>query len=418
MAENDIYNSEQHWKTIVKKIKCRAYLKEDNKTRYYIKNKDNLKYFNKLIKEFEAKDISFIRRIAHFKALRKVCYFTTNDIKKLTRDNVTDMIAELNKVHKSINSRRDFVNYNKYIWKILFPEPDNKGRPDDTVIPYAWRIKVHNDKSKQKKREDKLTDTEYIKIMKALNRDPRMQLFTSLHFSNLARPQEICFIDLDDVEIFDNYARIKISKHGKEGTKELQLVDNYFYLVQWLDKHPSWPHKKKGTPLFITLGNNSKHNRLTPKHSNKIIKNVLKELGIDKHITNYSFKRNGVTSRYKKGEAGQTIQKIAGWSSTAQLKTYDLSEQEEFFENELIEKGILKPKDKTKKAKVNYKVCAFCNEINPMSNDICSQCRRPLNREDIMKQEAKKEKQIMELQQQMAQLQKATAVLLKLRKRN
>lgn len=411
MAQDDIYGSKQQWETIIKKINSGVYLEPSAKIQYYIKNKANLKHFKKLINEFEYKDISYIRRIQHIKALRKTCYYTKKNLKDLTQDDVKEIIRQTNKIHKTISTRRDFVNYNKAIWKIILPEKDNKGRPDNTVVPYPWRIKVNADKSLQRDRDDKLTDTEYIKIQKHLSKDPRMQLYFSMMYVNLARPQELCYLNLDNIELFDNYARIRISEHGKEGTKTLQLVDNYYYLVQWLNKHPFWPNKKQNVPLFLTQGNNSSNVRLTPKHANKLLRKVLTKLKIDKKISNYSFKRNGVTARYKAGESAQNIQKIAGWTSTNQLKTYDLSEQEEFLENELIEKGILKHKDKEKRKKVSYKLCAFCNEINPLSNSICCNCNRPLDREDILKAEENKDIELQQLKKQVNNMQRVLDVL-------
>lgn len=405
MAQNDIYNSQKQWQTITKKIENGTYLKKDKKTKYYIKNPTNLKYFKKLIEEFNYQDISYIRRIQLFKALRITCFFSKKDIKDLNRNDVKKIITKTNTILKTTITRRTFVDLNKHIWKTLFPELDHKGRPDETLVPYAWRVKIKYDKSTKSDRPDKFTDTEFLKIMKRLNNDPRMQLWFSMIYYNLARPQELSYVDLDNVELFDNYARIRIASHGKEGTKTLQLIDNFYYLAQWLNKHPFWKDgDKKGKPLFLTMGNNSRYNRMGPKHANKVLRRVCKELGINKPISNYSFKRNGVTQKVLTGETPQSIQKTAGWTSVDQLKTYDLSSQEEFLEEELIKKGIIEADTKHKKKLVNYKLCGFCNEINVLTNDLCSNCKRPLNREDILKAEAEKDQKIAQMEETMAVL--------------
>jgi len=98
MAENDIYNSKRQWETIVKKLENGKYLNRDKKTHYYIKNKINLKYFKELAKKFDYMDISYIRRIQFFKALRKVCYFCDKDIKTMTRQDVEEVIRKTIKV--------------------------------------------------------------------------------------------------------------------------------------------------------------------------------------------------------------------------------------------------------------------------------------------------------------------------------
>lgn len=380
--------------------------------KYYIKNSGNLKYFSQLVKEFNFRDISFIRRIQFFKALRKTCSQTDKDLKDITRDDVKAIIASLNKVHKTAITRKDFINYNKTIWKIILPEKDLNGRPDDSIIPYSWRIEINNDKSLQRDKADKFTPEEYARIQNSLSKDPRTQLFLALMYECLARPQELCYVNIEDVDLRDNYARIRIKEHGKEGTKTLQIIDSYFYLAEWLNHHPRRDDKE--SPLFITMANNSRYERLSPKQSNKVLQRKLKELGIRKHITNYSFKRNGVTARYIAGEAAQNIQKIAGWTSTDQLHTYDLSSQEDFLKEELKRKGILK----TEKVQQNlsHKRCFFCNAVNPTGNSVCGNCKRPLDRENIMKEETKKNDEMKALKEQIEHINKVIQALANERK--
>jgi len=411
MAEDDIYNSKRHYETIVQRWKDCSYCKKGAKgntkqrgaEKYIIKNKSNCKYITKLVKEFEYLDMSYIRRINYLKAFKKTCSLTSKDVKDLDREDVKGMITKLNKVHKTANTRREYVYLNKKIWKWLFPELDHKGRPDDTIVPYAWRVKVHVDKSSQRDRQDKFTDGEYLKIMQALNKDVRMQCYLSMLYECLARPQELLYLNVGDVTLYDNYARVRVGQHGKEGTKDLQVIDGYYYLGKWLNNHP----RPKGdkSPLFPPTSNNKKCERMTPFSVTRVLTPLLKKLGIEKKITSYSFKRNGVTSRYKRGEPAQNIQKIAGWTSTKQLKTYDLSEQVEYLDAELIKRGIIKPSDKGKSIKVDFKQCAFCNEINPKSLHNCSKCGRPLSRKKIIEQEKAKDAELSELKEQMKAMQ-------------
>ena len=412
MAQNDIYNSELQYKTIVNKIKKGEYLIKEN-THYYIKNSENLKYFEILIKELEFRDISYIRRIQFLKEFRKTAYHTEKDFKDLTREDVKEIVSKLNKVHKTINTRRKYVDLNKAIWKIILPETDEKGRPDDSIVPYPWRIKVHNDKSLIKDRADRITDAEYSKIMNSLNDDVRMQLYFSMIYLNLARPQELCYIKLKDVELYDNYARVRISEHGKEGTKSLQLIDNYHYLVKWLNKHPFNKEEHPEKHLFISREHSKYGRQISPKSANFLLRRKLKKLNIDKRITNYSFKRSGVTSMLINGKPGQEIQRIAGWSSTDQLKTYDIAGQSEYLEQELIERGLVKDSKKAKKLSKKYKICSFCNEINPISDKICNKCSRPLDREDIIKAEEGKDKELNLLKQQMQEMRKQQEQIMK-----
>ncbi|MFH1848946.1 MAG: site-specific integrase [archaeon] len=399
MAQNDLYNSKLYYETFKKRALNGTYCDKKPQAIYYIKNRANIKYFEKLFVELEYKDLSYMRRINYVKSLKKTCSMTEKDLKDVTRDDVKQMVCDLNEVHKTTNSRRDYVYLNRKIWKIILPEMDHLGRPDESIVPYPWRITVNADKSLQKDKSDKFSDGDYLAIQQKLSHDPRMQCYLSLLFECLARPQEICYLNLEDVTMYDNYARIRVKSHGKEGTKDLQVIDGYYYLAEWLNKHPK--RNDQTAPLFVTMSNNSKGGRITPRVANSLIKPVLKALGFNYKISNYSFKRNGVTIRYQNGEPAQNIQKIAGWTSTKQLKTYDLSEQKDFLDDELIKRGIIEQTDKGKALRVTFKQCAFCNTINPLAYDNCTSCKRPLDREEIMKADREKDQTVDQLKERM-----------------
>ena len=149
------------------------------------------------------------------KALRRVAFLSEKRFEDIDRDDVKEIVTEMNKVLNTLNTRREFVNLNKANWKIILLELDYQDRPDDSIVPYAWRIKVHADKSMQKDREDKIDDTQYMKIMKSMNKNPMYQLWFSMIYTNLARPQELAFIDTDKIEIKDNYARVRRSNNPR-----------------------------------------------------------------------------------------------------------------------------------------------------------------------------------------------------------
>ncbi len=399
MAQDDIYNSQQHYDTIVEKIRDGSYLKDGPRLKYIIKNPENIKYFEKLIKDLETRDLSFIRRKKYLECLRMVGSFTDKDLKDITRDDVKEIIRLANEVHITNNTRRSFLNYGKNIWKVLFPEKDYLGRPDDSVIPHAWRIKFNGDKSREKDRKDKLTPQEYVRIQRSLNRDARIQFWNSLIYENLVRPQEASYIDIKDVEVKENYARIRLSSHTKEGVRGIQIIEGYGYLVSWLSQHPDADNPN--SPLFVTLCSNRERKRLTPRTVNFILRKKLKELGINKPIRNYSLKRSGVTNKYLTGESPAIIQKQAGWRSVRQLQTYDISEEEDWFQEELVRKGIIKGDEKNKHLKVTIRHCNACNEINPASNDYCSRCKRPLDRSKILEEEKLQKEKESELNKRM-----------------
>jgi hypothetical protein len=137
---------------------------------------------------------------------------------------------------------------------------------------------------------------------------------------------------------------------------------------------------------------------MTPININQHLKSACKALGISKDITSYSLKRNGVTFRRLRGESDMEVQHAARWTSTRQLKTYDMSTQKEALRIQLIKRGLIKAdKKEYGKYQPENKRCAFCDTLNAFNNKFCDGCKRPLDRKGLAQIDKKKDEEINEL---------------------
>jgi integrase len=403
MAEDDIYGSKtqyEHFKNNLSSL-SKPPSGESRTRKYYCKNSDNLKYFKQLFIHFEANDLSYIRRLRILQTMKFIVHSTRRNLADCVRGHVNQIMALMHSTYNSPKSKETFIIDLKFIWKILFPEKDEKERPDETIVPYAVRhLSNKSDKSRQKLRKDKLTWEEFEKIVNYFNNDTRIQAFLMLSLESLARPQELLYVKIGDVELFDSYAKIFISEHGKEGTGLLQCIDSYPYLLRWLNKHPL--KKDKQAHLFLNIGNTNTLKQLKPATINKAIRKACKDLNINKPITCYSLKRNGVTIRRLRGESDMEIQHAARWTSTKQLKTYDLSNQDEAFKLALEKRGLIKP-DKQAARTLKSKTCLFCNAKAGFGEISCPKCKRPLNRNGILN-EKQKDEEIQQLKQSITEM--------------
>lgn len=207
---------------------------------------------------------------------------------------------------------------------------------ENEIPDFFKNFKVKTDVSRQEARKDKLSYEEFERIIKFFTEDKVIRTYIALAFESLARPQEICYTRLRDLEIYDNYAYVNISEHGKEGIKKLLSIDSFPYILKMYEEHPN----KNNKDAFLFL--NKHKEQLTPFAINRKIRLACKKLGIEKPITCYSIKRFGVTFRRLQGDDDVTIQRIAGWKSTEQLRRYDLSNQEDVFKIELAKRGLIK----------------------------------------------------------------------------
>ena len=386
MAEDDIYGSKNKYFMAKEHI---LNPKQGKLTKYPCLNSANLAYFEKLFRHFEAKDLSYIRRIRVMQSFKFICNSTKKDLPKCERDDIDCIMSRMHQIYNTPKSKETFIKDLKHCWKILFPENDERGRPDETIVPYVVRhLSAKSDKSRQKLRTDKFTYEEFERILNYFSADLRMQAYLSLSLESLARPQELLYTKIGDIEPHNNYAKIFISEHGKEGVGMLQCIDSFPYLLKWLAIHPL--KNDKSAFLFINIGNHKRYRQLKPTTINKLMHQACQTLNINKPITCYSLKRNGVTLRRLRGDSDVEIQHAARWTSTKQLKTYDLSSQDEAFKIALQKRGLLE-NDKAIQTKFETKKCPYCNELIGFSETVCPKCKHIVSRNEIIKDVRKDE---------------------------
>ena len=179
MAEDDIYGNKEKYeraKATLEDLAVPQFRRKGGRgsvRKFYCKTPTNLQYFRKLFAHFEARDVSYVRRNRVLQTVRIACHATTKDLADCDRDDINKMLALVHEHYRSPESIRTFVTDLKHVWKVLFPETDARGRPDDTLIPYAVRhLSGRIDKSRQKLREDKLSWEEFERVVNYFGADP------------------------------------------------------------------------------------------------------------------------------------------------------------------------------------------------------------------------------------------------------
>lgn len=215
------------------------------------------------------------------------------------------------------------------------------------------------------------------RIVGFFDADPKIQAFITVASESLARPQELCYRTLQDIEFHESYARIWVSSHGKEGTKALQCIDSFPYLMKWYEQHP---HMANDEALLFSARNEADR-PLTPANVNKKLRYACTKLGIEKRITAYSLKRNGVTFRRLRGDSDVVIQHVAGWTSTRQLQTYDLSTADDVLKTQLMSRGLIPPGLKVQ-ANQGTKLC-ICGERLGFADKVCRRCKRVTDQKQV-----------------------------------
>ncbi len=390
MVDDDIYHNKKRYDNFIVNID-RLSIPLDQKPhkgkvgKYVCKNPVNLQYFSQLAHLFDSRDTSYIRRLRLFGDLKAVVHHTSKDLKDLKREDIDKIMAILFNSYLTEHGKRDLKRNLKTLWKLLFPELDERGRVDEGIIPYPVRhLDTKMERSKEKSRNDKLSYDEVQKLIGFFGNDPCMQAYISIAYESLGRPQEICFTRYKNLELFDNFGKLFILEHGKEGNGLLQIMEISFpYASKWANSHPT---KRENDYLFLTVTGK----QLNPTWINKKLQKACQRLGINKDVTAYSLKRAGVTHARLRGDSDVEIQHRARWTSTKQIHTYDQSNQEESFKIQLIKKGLIKTDDSRYTHLVpTQKACVICGEIVGVSDKTCPRCYRPLDRDKVRELEKK-----------------------------
>ena len=387
MAEEDIYGNKRRYERMVANIDALALPVTSHGVRgrrkYHCKNPDNLQYFHRLHRIFESRDTSFTRRGRLLGILLFLTAATDKNLADCDREDVNEMVAKAHTVNHSSESKETFFKAMKYIWGQLFPELDSRGRVQDGVVPYPVRhVSTRVDRSRQRRRNDRLAESEIDRLIAYFGTDPQMQAYIALALESLGRPQEICYTRVGDVEIRDGAAKIWVSSHGKEGTKFLHCIESYPYVARWLARHPYRDDRE----AFLFIASGEKDRQLTPVNINKKLRLACARLGIERRITAYSLKRNGVTIRRLRGESDVEIQHVAGWTSTKQLKTYDLSSAEDVFSNQMSRKLGPSQVAAGESEKSVRRTCA-CGALAAPIDRLCGTCGRVLDPQQIEREQ-------------------------------
>ena len=140
MTEEDIYKNGKKYERFKANLKSLTTPPQTGDQRkYYCKNSKNLKYFEKLFIHFESRDLSYIRRNRVLDTMKVIVHSIPKDLSHCDRDDINRTMACMHNRYKSVETKKSFIKDLKYIWKILFPELDEKGRPDERIVPYVVR---------------------------------------------------------------------------------------------------------------------------------------------------------------------------------------------------------------------------------------------------------------------------------------
>lgn len=310
--------------------------------------------------------LSKARALKYMCVLKRLRSWLAMDFKCATKDVIKNLVLKIETCEYSEYTKLEMKTTIKRLYKQI--------RKTEHFPPEVSWIKVgHLNMKNRKLPEELLTEEDIIKLIKAA-RNPRDRAFIAMLYETGCRIGEILFVKIKNIQ-FDEYGALLLVS-GKTGSRRLRLVMSVPYLTEWLNHHNQ---------------SNNPDAYLWPSKESKVIKyqSLLKMLGVIGRRANVMKKLNPHNFRHSRATH------LANHLTEAQMKEYfgwirssDMTEIYVHLSGRDVDNAILKVHGITnareeKKPKLKPLSCSRCTLQNQATNNFCSRCGLPLNKETI-----------------------------------
>jgi integrase/ribosomal protein L40E len=330
----------------------------------------------------------------HICSLMRGCSF---DPQNATRRDVERVLAWINSQPYKSTTRKDF----KVVVRKLIQYAKYGSCARKTPIPpeAAWFSVNEEEKDSRVKPESLLTPEDVKRMINAAENE-RDKALISVLFEAALRPGELLTMNIGSVAFKDNYCLISVN--GKTGVKRIPIVASHKLLLNWLAKHPS---KDVNAPLWISLSNNSKNERMSYHYLRKLVRRLAWKARIKKSIWPYLFRHSCLTSLAKILTEAK-LELYAGW-----VHGSDMTRRYVHFSARDLEETVLEIHGMKKAERfdgvLRLSQCTRCGTKNSAEAIRCSYCGFILDRElaeKIEEEERKKDEAIIARIERLEQL--------------
>lgn len=318
------------------------------------------------------------------------------DMAKATRSDVERVVAAINsnrlwkestKHHKRVVLRK-LIQYAKY---------GSCERSTPLPPEVSWIRLRRNDRDSNVTPEALITQGEFEAIVKvADNLRDRAMLYVL--FEGALRPGELLSMSIKSVEFRKEYCLITVN--GKTGLKRLPLVASFKPLLEWLRSHPK--ASDPNAPLWCSLAQNRKGERLSYRHFRLIIKRLTSMAGLRKPVWPYIFRHSTLTAMAKVLTEAK-LEMFAGWTHGSRMTRRYVHFSARDLEDAILGLYGLKAREDLK-ATLKMLACQRCGEANPPGNLRCTKCGFILDKKLALEFEAEEKREIDDLKRQLEEL--------------
>ncbi|MEM3550319.1 MAG: tyrosine-type recombinase/integrase [Candidatus Bathyarchaeia archaeon] len=269
----------------------------------------------------------------------------------------------------------------------------------------AWFSVNRNDKDSRVKPES-LLSLDDVRAMINVAENERDKALLSVLFEAALRPGEILTMNVGSVTFKDDYCLIAV--HGKTGVKRIPLVASYRLLLEWMMKHPKGGDP--AAPLWISLSNNSKRERMSYHYFRKLVRGLAERAGVKKNVWPYLFRHTCLTSLAKILTEAK-LELYAGWVHGSDMTRRYVHFSARDLEETVLEVHGLK-KGEHVEGIMKLKECPRCGSRNSPNSVRCSFCGYILDRKCALEEEGKRAERLEDIVKRLERLEQAVCSFL------
>lgn len=180
----------------------------------------------------------------------------------------------------------------------------------DDITQYLKRPKVPNES-----RREAMTRFELRDVLKAAKKSSPLDFALCTTLATLgSRISEVCRLDVEDLSQRDGYLVLWMERSKGNRSQDVPVIPA---LSNALSKYIG---TRRTGPLFLKP---RVEERLDQKSANRIVKRVARAAGLQKNITNHSFRHSHITLALNEHMSIRDIVNAMGYADARQISRYD-----------------------------------------------------------------------------------------------
>ncbi|MHA1703919.1 MAG: tyrosine-type recombinase/integrase [Promethearchaeota archaeon] len=293
--------------------------------------------------------------------LRKLALMLNKDLKKVTKDDLKGIVAEIEK--------KEWSPHTKHAFKVMIRKfyRFEEGIDEKGVYPEKVKWLRSTVKHSQQKLPEELLTEEEIKKMIIVSRNERDKALIAILYESGCRISEIGLLRLKDIS-FDDYGA-KITVSGKTGTRRIRIVNSVPYLQSWINQHSD--NQNTETYIFVNRLNNKV---LSYTRLSDIIKELARKAGIKKRVYPHLLRHSRATSLAGHLTEAQ-MKDYLGWTQSSKMAAVYVHLSGRDTDNAILKlSGIQIDENEKPKEELKFRECVRCKKKNEVTNKFCNVC--------------------------------------------